>query len=1067
MDEHSRTLTCFLMYHRDDRGMAVWLKGILAGESINCQLLYDVAGSDIHSDMFRCADEADCVISLITQTLFEDKKCLRFHRKVYSHLDGQKYMAVRMSMSDRAYNSPDIGFLEGCHVLSPEKMTDEAFRECLVREMNAVVRPIRITSEPNNRLSSETDIESTSTILNISESPVDLLSNLVQSETVQDYLNPIRGLLSLSSSVTRLTDENSPKNSVDLALQAIASKQNKVLGASSLLNRILRQPRKVNKNSNFLMYSQASQSLDEEETSDMALSKTGNEACAAVQSPEKWKPLQQSHTDAAHDNNYFRNYCKTMWEGKAITVARKKFFEKPPNQFLKSPFLLPILSIEKLSPGSMVTYPYISRNLGQLLSRVNESIQKLEVEPSRWRRYLLPIIYQVGEALEFLHSRNIVHGSVSPTNILIDEHGNARLGAYGLRHESGSIAHENAFLSGLVGEGVDRDISMFGITILQILKCMNDRNSVDDKLCAPLDAVTIAIDERYVEDKLWELGDEVTRRLCEISLQCLSKSHKTPISQITGDMKELITDQELKLITFPCDSRPNCVYCMVGMPKQDLRARSSSCPEECTFLNICPSCIPSVCTSNISCPQHGTQIFPPIGGNNSFALIITGRDETDAEIQQTFFKDCHEMELAIAHPHIMAVPWKNIYRISPFENPNDVDIIRVLHTIVKQKPDFFLLYYSGHVTEEGETPRLDVSDAQGHTLNIERLQRSLLPLRKTCSRMLILPDCCYAASLGSLVQPEQFTDDSHIIFHTTWSSCGRSELSNMQPYEANSLFTKCLLDGLRGGRKCPNDIQSCPHCEHFRKEVEATHWVSKKILEQFVNMHMRCTFQENREDVQGPIVIESRRESDPVIAYFRNEALYRFHYESPKGQSVVNKVCKLDSLEYDVDEVLVCLWNQLKDKIFKPSVLDHRTLQILCRKSDGSVEELTEVSGIIKAVFEDADSLVVSIRTDGKKLDKQKWVVCYCDVSQTKDTAKSLLSLERNQCRTEEHGVKKLSVREVNTTWRAADNNAFDETLQKCWNSFLSLKQQDEDSFLQIEIREKLSMLSITTQQSS
>jgi len=611
-------------------------------------------------------------------------------------------------------------------------------------------------------------------------------------------------------------------------------------------------------------------------------------------------------------------------------------------------------------------------------------------------------------------------------------------------------------------EGTETDIFMFGITIWQILKCTNDRKSVERLAQQELpEAAAMANDERYLDDKLWTVGVDVTRRLCEISLQCLSKSHRPSICQVRDDMKQLVNSQDkLTLITLPGD---NCIYCMIGMLDQGLRARSSNCPEKCTFLRICPSCMPFVCTSKICCPDHDTQIFPPIGGTRSCALIVTGRDANNDSTQQVFFKDCHEMELAIAHPHIMAIPWDNIYRISPDENATEDEIGRVLEKIVNQEPNFFLLYYSGHIacTREGEFVRLSVSDEQGTALNVENLQTSLLPLVETCSRLLVIPDCCGAALLRSLAQREQHTNDSHIIFHTTWSSCGRNEESNMPPYEAHSIFTKCLVAGIKGGRKCPNGEQACPHCQRFQKEIEESRFISKKTIEEFVNVHMRSTFREGRNDLQGPIVIESRRESDPVIAYHRNQALYRFHYESPMGQSNVNKICELDSLKYDVDDVRECLWNQLKDDSL-PNQLDHQTLQILCRKCDGNVRELNKVSDIIKAVFEDADSLFVSVRTNGDNLEVNQWVACFCDISETKDTVNSLVQHGKNCCQTEGRSMEKVSVYEMNPQWKAADNNVFDDTLQKCWDSFLSWKQQNRgDSFLQIEIRERLSMFNI------
>lgn len=98
-------------------------------------------------------------------------------------------------------------------------------------------------------------------------------------------------------------------------------------------------------------------------------------------------------------------------------------------------------------------------------------------------------------------------------------------------------------------------------------------------------------------------------------------------------------------------------------------------------------------------------------------------------------------------------------------------------------------------------------------------------------------------------------------------------------------------------------------------------------------------------------------------------------------------------------------------------------------------------------------------------------MACFCDEAQTEDAVRSLLDFKRNW-QTTESRVKKVGVNEVDPTWKADDNNVFDETFQKCWKSFLSMKtnkqrqlQQGGESFLQIEIREKLSMFSIAMPQ--
>jgi len=161
---------------------------------------------------------------------------------------------------------------------------------------------------------------------------------------------------------------------------------------------------------------------------------------------------------------------ETRSEGTFIRIVKKNLivYGKPLNQFLKSPFLLPILSMKDLPEGFLVTYPHIPGNLEQQLSPATSKV----AERLTWRQYLITI-YQVSEALEFLHSRNIAHGSVDPNNILIDEYGNARLGGCGLKRDTGLNRQEYVFVSLSTFEGTEgtkTDISMFGITIWQILK---------------------------------------------------------------------------------------------------------------------------------------------------------------------------------------------------------------------------------------------------------------------------------------------------------------------------------------------------------------------------------------------------------------------------------------------------------------------------------------------------------------------------------------------------------------------------------------------------------------------
>jgi len=1031
----STTIACLLMYHPDDRRSAIQLKTTLEEEGITCHLLFDVVGADIHTDMFRCAKDADCVISLITQTLFGDEKCRIFHAKVYSYLKGKKYIAVKMSIEDNVYNSPAGGFLEGCHVLAPETMTGVEFRERLVSEIKAVVHRISIKPLSDNDPSSISDIQ-----IGVNRESVNIASQLDHGIINLLYELPDYGIK--SNLLKYLTSLKGITTAADANLFGDITKS--LLDEERINNKYVHQ----SLFSNMKVTNDAHVSETESNPKYLPILEVGKNQIAVSK--------QQSHC-LSHGS--FGTLPKLS--GKPICTKITGVLKKPLNQFLRSPFLLPILNIEEQPLQGTCRISTVFMNGGNLGELLRSETKKLGL-----RLTLLRITFQVSEAICFFHDRNVFHGNIIPSNILIDEHNNARLGYYGVKCEPlevGLQSHFDSPRSVRRCTAEDEDIFMFGTTLRQILKCTDNRKFVEEHTDLP-EAAVMATDQNHVEGKVWQFGHEATIQLCKILQHCYRTAHTVSMHQVAADLKDLITSQEIPLATFPCDS---CVHCTIEMLRQGLQARSSNCPEKCMFLNICPSCMPSLCSSRLRCPLHDTQIFPPFGGTNSCALIITGRDQNqntntlqniDTPDQDAFYKDAHEMALCITHPHIMAIPWENIYRVSPWENCTSAEIDHIVQLITRKKPDFFLLYYSGH--KAAEASFLDVSGRQGDALNVADLRSSLLqPLVNACSRMLLILDCCFAASLSQLLHQELYTDDRHVIFHTILSSCGRNESSNIQANESQSLFTKCLVSGLKGGRKCPNDIQSCPDCQIFRKEIDENQsCVSKKILQKFVNLHMKSTFQEGRDDHQGPFVVEARRDSDPVIAYFRNQALYRFHFVPPKGQNFTTRICEFDSLEYDVDEVLQHIWNQLKDQCL-PKHLDYLTLRIFCRKADDSVHEITEFSDIVTAVYEDAESLYVSIRTDGEHLGDKKWVVCFCDKSQTKDAVKDFMLCRGNRRQTKERNVTKIAVSEMSPTWNPADDNEFNTTLQKCWNSFSSLKRKD--SFLQIEIYEKLSMFYI------
>jgi serine/threonine-protein kinase len=92
---------------------------------------------------------------------------------------------------------------------------------------------------------------------------------------------------------------------------------------------------------------------------------------------------------------------------------------------LKHPHILPILDYGKLNGSAYIVMPFYQH--GTLKDRINKGITLKQGSK---------IIRQVSEALEYAHAQGITHRDVKPTNILLDEKGNAVLSDFGFAHLS-------------------------------------------------------------------------------------------------------------------------------------------------------------------------------------------------------------------------------------------------------------------------------------------------------------------------------------------------------------------------------------------------------------------------------------------------------------------------------------------------------------------------------------------------------------------------------------------------------------------------------------------------------
>ena len=139
---------------------------------------------------------------------------------------------------------------------------------------------------------------------------------------------------------------------------------------------------------------------------------------------------------------------------------------------LQNPHILPVFDFGEADGYAYLVMPFLSG--GTLAERL------------KGRPLLLSqvgaIIAQVGEALDYAHSRGIVHRDVKPSNVLMDERGNSLLSDFGVaklvegtQHftQTGSIVGTPAYMSPEQGLGlkIDRrcDIYALGIILYEMV----------------------------------------------------------------------------------------------------------------------------------------------------------------------------------------------------------------------------------------------------------------------------------------------------------------------------------------------------------------------------------------------------------------------------------------------------------------------------------------------------------------------------------------------------------------------------------------------------------------------
>jgi serine/threonine protein kinase len=180
----------------------------------------------------------------------------------------------------------------------------------------------------------------------------------------------------------------------------------------------------------------------------------------------------------------FKAYQPSMDRNVAVKVLPRHLAEEDP-QFnlrfqqearvlaqLQNPHILPVFDFGEAEGYTYLVMPLVSG--GTLADRLQGQPQPLS--------QVRLLITQIGDALDYAHSRGVVHRDVKPSNVLMDERGNALLSDFGIaklvegtQHftQTGGIVGTPAYMSPEQGLGlkIDRrcDIYALGIILYQMV----------------------------------------------------------------------------------------------------------------------------------------------------------------------------------------------------------------------------------------------------------------------------------------------------------------------------------------------------------------------------------------------------------------------------------------------------------------------------------------------------------------------------------------------------------------------------------------------------------------------